>query len=109
MAEKTRRKVSRRAAEDAVKTLIRWAGDDPEREGLLETPKRVAKSYRELFAGYDTDPRAYLEKVFEEVGGYDELVVLKDIPFVSSCEHHMLPVVGTAHVGSLPRNRVVGI
>ena len=100
---------SQAEAEAAVKTLIRWAGDDPDREGLLETPKRVAKSYRELFNGYDTDPRAYLEKVFEEVGGYDELVVLKDIPFVSSCEHHMLPVVGKAHVGYLPTNRVVGI
>ena len=100
---------SQAEAEAAVKTLIRWAGDDPEREGLLETPKRVAKSYRELFTGYDSDPRAYLEKVFEEVGGYDELVVLKDIPFVSSCEHHMLPVVGKAHVGYLPTRRVVGI
>ena len=96
-------------AEDAVRTLIQWAGDDPNREGLLDTPARVARSYRELFAGYDTDPRAYLEKVFEEVGGYDELVVLKDIPFVSSCEHHMLPVVGKAHVAYLPTHRVVGI
>jgi GTP cyclohydrolase I len=96
-------------AEAAVRTLIRWAGDDPDREGLLETPARVARSYGELFAGYAVDPRAYLEKVFEEVGGYDELVVLKDIPFVSSCEHHMLPVVGKAHVAYLPTNRVVGI
>jgi len=96
-------------AEAAVRTLIQWAGDDPKREGLLDTPARVARSYRELFAGYDTDPRAYLERVFEEVGGYDELVVLKDIPFVSFCEHHMLPVVGKAHVAYLPTQRVVGI
>ena len=96
-------------AEAAVRTLIRWAGDDPDREGLLDTPGRVARSYRELFGGYDVDPRAYLERTFEEVGGYDELVVLRDIRFVSFCEHHMLPVVGRAHVGYLPRERVVGI
>jgi GTP cyclohydrolase I len=92
-----------------VRTLIRWAGDDPEREGLLDTPARVARSYRELFAGYEVDPREYLERTFEEVGGYDELVVLKDIRFVSFCEHHMLPVIGKAHVGYLPTDRVVGI
>jgi GTP cyclohydrolase I len=96
-------------AEAAVRTLIRWAGDDPDREGLLDTPGRVARSYRELFAGYDTDPHGYLERTFDEVGGYDELVVLKDIRFVSFCEHHMLPVIGKAHVGYLPNNRVVGI
>ncbi|HYG25609.1 MAG TPA: GTP cyclohydrolase I, partial [Caulobacteraceae bacterium] len=96
-------------AEAAVRTLIRWAGDDPGREGLLDTPKRVAKSYRELFAGYEIDPRAYLERTFDEVGGYDELVVLKDIRVVSFCEHHMLPFLGKAHVGYLPTNRVVGI
>ena len=96
-------------AEEAVRTLIRWAGDDPTREGLLETPRRVTKAYRELFAGYDECPRKYLERTFEEVGGYDEMVVLKDIRFVSFCEHHMLPVVGRAHVGYLPTNRVVGI
>lgn len=101
--------VSQSEAEAAVRTLIRWAGDDPDREGVLETPARVARSYRELFAGYDTDPREYLERTFEEVGGYDELVVLKDIRFVSFCEHHMLPVVGRAHVGYLPTDRVVGI
>lgn len=101
--------VSPAEAEAAVRTLIRWAGDDPDREGLLDTPGRVARSYRELFAGYETDPRAYLERTFEEVGGYDELVVLKDIRFVSFCEHHMLPVVGRAHVGYLPTDRVVGI
>lgn len=101
--------VTQSEAEAAVRTLIRWAGDDPDREGVLETPARVARSYRELFAGYDTDPREYLERTFEEVGGYDELVVLKDIRFVSFCEHHMLPVVGRAHVGYLPTDRVVGI
>ena len=96
-------------AEAAVRTLIRWAGDDPDREGLLDTPKRVTKSYLELFAGYGTDPREYLERTFEEVGGYDELVVLKDIRVVSFCEHHMLPFLGRAHVGYLPADRVVGI
>ena len=96
-------------AEAAVRTLIEWAGDDPDREGLLETPKRVAKAYRELFAGYETDPRDYLERTFDEVGGYDELVILKDIRVVSFCEHHMLPFLGKAHVGYLPANRVVGI
>jgi GTP cyclohydrolase I len=96
-------------AEAAVRTLIEWAGDDPTREGLLDTPGRVARSYQELFAGYGTDPHDYLKRTFEEVGGYDELVVLKDIPVVSFCEHHMLPVVGKAHVGYLPNNRVVGI
>ena len=96
-------------AEAAVRTLIRWAGDNPDREGLLDTPARVARSYRELFSGYEVEPRDYLERTFEEVGGYDQLVVLKDIRFVSFCEHHMLPVVGVAHVGYLPTDRVVGI
>ncbi len=96
-------------AEAAVRVLIEWAGDDPSREGLRDTPGRVAKSYRELFAGYDVDPRQYLERTFEEVGGYDELVILKDIRVVSFCEHHMLPVIGRAHVGYLPTQRVVGI
>jgi GTP cyclohydrolase I len=96
-------------AEAAVRTLILWAGDDPDREGLVETPGRVARSYRELFAGYENDPRAYLERTFEEVGGYDELVVLSGIRVVSFCEHHMLPVLGKAHVGYLPTSRVVGI
>jgi len=96
-------------AEAAVRTLIKWAGDDPTREGLLETPKRVAKAYRELFAGYEADPREYLERTFEEVAGYDELVVLRDIRVVSFCEHHMLPFLGKAHVGYLPSDRVVGI
>src|SRR6185295_2375038 len=106
MTDKT---VTQADAEAAVRVLIQWAGDDPDREGLVETPARVARSYRELFAGYDTDPRAYLERTFEEVGGYDELVVLRDIRVVSFCEHHMLPVVGKAHVGYLPTSRVVGI
>ena len=92
-----------------MRTLIRWAGEDPDREGLVDTPARVTRSYRELFAGYETDPRKYLERTFEEVGGYDELIVLRDIRFVSFCEHHMLPVVGKAHVGYLPTDRVVGI
>jgi GTP cyclohydrolase I len=89
--------------------LIEWAGDDPAREGLRDTPGRVARSYRELFSGYDVDPREYLQRTFEEVGGYDELVILKDIRVVSFCEHHMLPVIGRAHVGYLPTDRVVGI
>src|SRR3954468_10123913 len=93
----------------AVRTLIEWAGDDPDREGLKDTPRRVAKSYRELFSGYESDPREYLARTFEEVGGYDELVILKDIRVVSFCEHHMLPFLGKAHVGYLPRDRVVGI
>jgi GTP cyclohydrolase I len=102
-------KVTQSDAEAAVRTLIQWAGDDPDREGLLETPARVARSYRELFAGYESDPKDYLARTFEEVGGYDELVILKDIPVVSFCEHHMLPFIGRAHVGYLPSNRVVGI
>ena len=109
MTDQADRDVTQAEAEAAVRTLIRWAGDDPDREGVLDTPARVARSYRELFAGYEVDPREYLERTFEEVGGYDELVVLKDIRFVSFCEHHMLPVVGKAHVGYLPTDRVVGI
>lgn len=100
---------SQEEVEAAVRTMIRWAGDDPNREGLLDTPARVARSYRELFSGYDQDPRAYLERVFEEVAGYDELVVLRNIRMTSFCEHHMLPVLGYAHVGYLPDKRVVGI
>jgi GTP cyclohydrolase I len=107
MASKS--KVTQSEAEAAVRVLIQWAGDDPDREGLLETPARVARSYRELFAGYEIDPKDYLARTFEEVGGYDELVILKDIPVVSFCEHHMLPFIGRAHVGYLPSNRVVGI
>ena len=94
---------------EAVRTMIRWAGDDPTREGLLDTPRRVARAWREYFRGYAEDPAVHLSRTFEEVGGYDQLVVLKDIRFVSFCEHHMLPVVGVAHVGYLPTDRVVGI
>lgn len=109
MTDETRRKVTEDDALAAVRTLIEWAGDDPDREGLLDTPRRVVKAYRELFAGYDADPRDYLERTFEEVGGYDELVLLRDIRVVSFCEHHMLPFLGKAHVGYLPSDRVVGI
>ncbi|HVK81398.1 MAG TPA: GTP cyclohydrolase I FolE [Verrucomicrobiae bacterium] len=101
--------VSEAEALAAVRTLLAWTGDDPDREGLRETPARVVRAYRELFAGYARDPREYLLRTFEEVGGYDQLVVLTDIPVVSFCEHHMLPFIGQAKVGYLPRNRVVGI
>lgn len=109
MPDSAKTRPSQADAEAAVRTLIEWAGDDPDREGLLETPKRVAKAYRELFQGYETDPRDYLQRTFEEVGGYDELVLMREIPVVSFCEHHMLPFLGKAHVGYLPANRVVGI
>lgn len=101
--------VSRAQAEDAVRVLLRWAGDDPAREGLLDTPKRVVKAYGDWFSGYATDPEAYLQRTFEEVAGYDEMVVLRDIEFESHCEHHMAPIIGRAHVGYLPDGRVVGI
>lgn len=100
---------TREAAEDAVRTLIRWAGDNPNREGLIDTPKRVTKAYGEMFGGYEIDPKLYLERTFEEVHGYDELVILTNIPVVSFCEHHMLPFTGRASVGYLPTDRVVGI
>jgi GTP cyclohydrolase IA len=109
MASKNQRRVSRKAAESAVKTLLRYAGDDPEREGLRETPKRVVNAYSDWFSGYGSDPGAYLRRTFEEVEGYDEMVVLRDISFESFCEHHMAPIIGRAHVGYLPSARVVGI
>ncbi len=94
---------------EAVRTLLRWAGDDPAREGLVDTPRRVARAWKEYCAGYDEDPGVHLSRVFEEVGGYDEIVLLKDIPFQSHCEHHMAPIIGKAHIAYLPRNHVVGI
>ena len=94
---------------EAVRTLIRWAGDDPAREGLLDTPSRVARAWREYCQGYADDPARHLSRVFEEVGGYDEIVLLKDIPFQSHCEHHMAPIIGKAHIAYLPRDHVVGI
>jgi len=100
---------SREEAEAAIRTLLRWAGDDPTREGLLETPARVVRAYEEWFAGYGTDPVSLLERTFEEVEGYDEIVLLRDIRFESMCEHHMAPIIGRAHVAYLPHRRVVGI
>ena len=100
---------SREEAEKAVRTLLRWAGDNPEREGLIDTPARVAKAFEDWFSGYDQDPEAYLARTFEEVAGYDDMVILKDIRFESHCEHHLAPIIGRAHVGYLPTHRVVGI
>jgi GTP cyclohydrolase I len=100
---------ARSEAEDAVRTLIRWAGDNPDREGMKGTPERVVRAYEEWFSGYADDPRDYLNRTFEEVAGYDEVVVLRDIPFESHCEHHLAPIIGKAHIGYLPRKRVVGI
>ncbi|NCP11820.1 MAG: GTP cyclohydrolase I FolE [Sphingomonadales bacterium] len=94
---------------DAIRTLIRWSGDDPTREGLRDTPKRVARAWKEYCAGYGEDPALHLARTFEEVGGYDELVLLKDIPFQSHCEHHMAPIIGTASIAYMPTDRVVGI
>tara|TARA_B100001564_G_scaffold339587_1_gene332487 strand:- start:111 stop:677 length:567 start_codon:yes stop_codon:yes gene_type:complete len=102
-------KITQEQALEAVKTLISWAGDDPSREGLIDTPARVVKSYKELFAGYNEDPAELLSRTFEETDGYDEMVLLKDIQFESCCEHHMLPIIGKAHVAYLPNKRVVGI
>src|SRR6202046_4321259 len=106
---KTDQRVTRAGAEAAVRTLLRWAGEDPNREGLRDTPKRVVDAYRDWFSGYTTDPRDYLRRTFEEVEGYDEMIVLRDISFESFCEHHMAPIIGRAHVGYLPTQRVVGI
>jgi GTP cyclohydrolase I len=100
---------SREEAEQAVSTLLRWAGDDPSREGLADTPARVAKAFEDWFSGYDQDPEAYLSRTFEEVAGYDDMVILRDIRFESHCEHHLAPIIGRAHVGYLPTNKVVGI
>ncbi|CAM5765108.1 GTP cyclohydrolase 1 [Labrys miyagiensis] len=100
---------SREDAEAAVRTLIQWAGDDPEREGLLDTPRRVAKAWREMFAGYDQDVAEELDTIFEEVGGYQDMVLVRDIPFFSHCEHHVLPILGHAHIAYYPSGGVVGL
>jgi len=108
-AEKTNERPSRSEAEDAVRTLIRWAGDDPLREGLIDTPGRVVRSYEEFFAGYLQDPNEVLARTFSVVDGYDEMIVMNDIRFESHCEHHIAPIIGKVHVGYLPNHRVVGI
>ena len=102
-------KPTRAEAEAAVRVLLRWAGDDPDREGLRETPRRVVKAYEEIFSGYDQDPREVLERIFAEVEGYDDLVMVRDIPFVSHCEHHVAPFVGRAHIAYYPTGGVVGL
>ncbi len=104
-----RHSVSEEEAREAVRVLLRWAGDNPDREGLRETPDRVVRAWREYFRGYDDDPVRYLQRTFEEVSGYDEIVLLRDIPFVSHCEHHIAPIIGKAHVAYVPRDRIVGI
>jgi len=104
-----RNKPSRKQAEEAVKILIKWAGDNPEREGLLETPKRVVNSYKEFFSGYDSKPEQILSKTFDEVEGYDEMVIVRNITIESHCEHHMVPFIGIAHIGYIPDKRIVGI
>jgi len=109
LPQKTFVRPNREEAEAAVRTLIAWAGDDPTREGLLDTPRRVTKAYKEFFAGYEEDPKAILSKTFKEVGGYDDIVMVKDIPFSSHCEHHMVPFIGKAHIAYLPHDGVVGI
>ena len=103
------RKPSRKKAEEAIKTLLLWAGEDTRREGLIDTPKRVVRAYEDWFSGYKENPVEYLRRTFEEVEGYDEMVILRDISFESHCEHHMAPILGKAHVGYLPNNKVVGI
>ena len=108
-AARRRRRPTRAEAEAAVRTLIAWAGDDPEREGLRDTPRRVAGAYEEFFRGYGDDPAEALERTFDEIGGYDEPVLLRDISFHSHCEHHMVPFVGRAHIAYMPRERVVGL
>ena len=101
--------VDRQQAEEAVRTLLRWAGEDPAREGLLDTPRRVVEAYGDWFSGYGEDPREFLARTFEEVAGYDEMIVLRDISYESHCEHHMAPIIGTVHVGYIPNGKVVGI
>ena len=103
------RRPSRKKAEEAIHTLLLWAGEDPGREGLVDTPARVAKAYEDWFSGYKQDPVRYLRRTFEEVEGYDEMVVLRDISFESHCEHHMAPIIGKVHIGYLPKNKIVGI
>jgi GTP cyclohydrolase I len=103
------RGVSRKDAEAAVRTLLVWAGDDPGREGLIDTPSRVAKAFEEFFSGYDTEPTDLLKRTFEDVEGYSDIVLLRDITFQSHCEHHVVPITGTAHIAYLPKDRVVGI
>jgi GTP cyclohydrolase I len=100
---------SQKEAEEAVRVLLRWAGDDPQREGLLDTPARVAKAYKELFSGYELAAEDVLGRTFEEVGGYDDIVLVKDIPFFSHCEHHMVPIIGKAHIAYLPDGKVLGL
>jgi len=109
MNKDQRHGIARTEAEAAVRTLLQWAGEDPAREGLLDTPKRVVKAYEEWFSGYALDPDTYLARTFEEVEGYDEMIVLRDIEYESHCEHHMAPIIGKVHVGYLPRGKVVGI
>jgi GTP cyclohydrolase IA len=100
---------SQKQVEDAVRTLLAWAGDDPDRQGLRDTPSRVSRAYKEWFKGYDEDPEAMLKRTFDETAGYDEIITLRDIPFQSFCEHHLAPITGFAHIGYLPKGRVVGI
>lgn len=105
----TQKSVTQRQAEEAVRTLLIWAGDDPDREGLLDTPRRVVKSYQDFFRGYTEDPKNILKRTFSETEGYDEMITLKDIEFESHCEHHMVPIIGKAHIGYIPNSRVIGI
>ena len=109
MAKVQKLKPSEKQVEDAVRTLLAWAGDDPGRQGLKDTPSRVARAYKEWFKGYDEDPEAMLKRTFDETAGYDEIITLRDIPFQSFCEHHLAPITGFAHIGYLPKGRVVGI
>lgn len=112
MSNETKTKIikpTQEKAEEAVRTLLLWAGDDPKREGLQDTPARVARAYKDWFKGYSEDPMKYMQRTFKEVEGYDEMIVLRDISFESHCEHHMAPIIGKAHVGYLPNNKVVGI